>query len=141
MKPQQIKLYRIHWSQVRKVLIELAGMSPEEAEEERHAITLEAIGSVKSSKDFTQRDLDRVLEAFDAYLVLVNGPSSTAGRSVSQPLARIIWTIESTGLPNAYIGALSQDKFGLADWRTLPEKQMRFLLWTCLARAGKKSKS
>jgi hypothetical protein len=139
MTLSQIKFYRARWAKVKKVLVEMAGMSAAEAEEERYEITREALGVNKSSKDFTQRDLDRVLQAFDGYLVLIDGPSSSPQREVAQPLARLIWTIEKTGLNDAYISKISQDKFGTADWRTMPERRLRFLCWTCVARAGKKA--
>ena len=141
MTYEQMKLYRTRWAKVKKVLVEMAGMSNQEAEEERHAITLEAIGEAKSSKDFSQRELDKILDAFDDYLILVEGPSSDAKRSASQPVARLVWIIEQTGLQDAYVASISQDKFGVSNWRSLSEKQMRLLSWTCVARAKKKSKS
>ena len=141
MTYEQMKLYRSRWAKVKKVLVEMAGMSDSEAEEERHAITKEALGEAKSSKDFSEREFDKVLDAFDEYLVLMEGPSGEAKRTVAQPIARLVWIIEQIGLPDAYVASISQDKFGVSDWRSLSEKRLRFLSWTCLARAKKKSKS
>ena len=67
MNPAQIGLYRREWGQVRKVL-RARGLPPEQADAERHAMHVAALGKDKSSKDFTNTDLNKILTAFRAVI-------------------------------------------------------------------------
>lgn len=60
---QQMR-YFVEWGKAKKVLRET--MSATEAEAQRHAIHVQALGRDKSSSDFTNDDLDKVLAAFKA---------------------------------------------------------------------------
>ena len=141
MTANQKALYFRTWSAVRKVLIELGGYSVADADAERSKIAAEALGSAKSSTAFTNTDLDQVLDAFRAYLVLPEGPTTGPSRADFQPKNRLIWGIEKTGLDDAYIGAIALDQFRSAAWRSLTEPQLVALRWTCIARARAKRRS
>lgn len=59
----QLRLYRREWGAVRKIL-RGRGYSPVAADEERHALHVQALGTDKSSLKFSNTDLDKVLEVF-----------------------------------------------------------------------------
>jgi hypothetical protein len=131
----QMKRYRAEWAKVKKVLTTMGEFSDEDAEQERHAITRAALGCDKSSKDFTQRDLDTILDHFDEYLVLLNGPRSGPSRADSQPVKRLIYAVEQLGLPEPYLQAISRDQYNTSDWRALTERQLVRFRFTCVNRA------
>jgi hypothetical protein len=133
MTPNQKGRYWRDWARVRKILTEMGEFSAKEADEQRHQIHLEALGVNKSSKDFTARDLDKIFAAFDAYLVLENGPRK--GPAENQPVKRLIYSIEALGLPEPYIQSIARDKEGTSDWKALPEANLRRLCITLHARA------
>ncbi len=136
--PSQLAKYRFEWSRVRKALVELGDFSPSDAEAERKAIHREAINSDKSSKDFTNSELNDVLDAFGKILVLFDGPSDKPTRNA----ANLIWSIEQLGLPESTITHLAQDAYGRSadwprdgDWRKLPERRLTCLRYTCTRHA------
>lgn len=141
MTAKQKSLYWRQWAAVRKVLIDMGGYSAADADAERHKIAAEALGEPKSSTAFTNRDLDKVLDAFRAYLVLPEGPTTGPSREQSQPSNRLIWGIQETGLGDPYIAAISLDQFHTEQWRSLSEKQLVALRWTCISRARAKRQS
>ena len=134
MTAKQESLYWRRWGRVRKVLIELGEFSKEDADAHRHDIHREALGADKSHKDFTNKDLDRVLDAFDAILVIQEG--ARAGDRSDQPVKRLIWSIEHLGLPSDYIQAIARDQFKTSDWRSLTEDELTRFRMTCAARAS-----
>jgi hypothetical protein len=138
MTPNQKSLYWRMWSKVRKSYIEFGGYSPEDADAERHHLHREALGTDKSSADFTNKDLDRVLDHFRTILVLAEGPTSGTSRAEEMPRRRLIWAIERTGLGDAYINSVVRDQFHTGDWRGLPERDLIVLRFTCGSRARSK---
>lgn len=136
MSPEQIRKYRFEWSRVRKALVEFGDFSPSDAESERKAIQLEAIESEKSSTQFTQDDLNKVLDAFDKILVIFDGPSDNPTRTA----ANRIWAIEQLGLSEHTIQHIAEDAYGRnADWtgawRKLSEHHLTCLRYTCTRHA------
>jgi len=134
----QIRMYRAEWARVRKALVELGDFSPSDAEAERKAIQLEAIGSDKSSTEFSDSELNKVLDAFGKILVIFDGPSSGPTRNQ----ANLIWAIEQLGLPEDTITHLAQDAYGRSadwprdgNWRKLPERRLTCLRYTCTRQA------
>lgn len=129
----------VGWLDVRNVLITLGGDSLKEADAKRHEIHKDALGKDKSSKDFTNKELDRVLDAFASYVI--GAPNSR--RAVEQPILRAIKGIEITaekaGFEEAYITAIARDKFGVEDWRVLPESKLKQLSVTLTHRARSKA--
>lgn len=135
MTPAQNGRYWKKWSEVRKLLTSLGEYSAADADAERRAIQARALGGVeKSSKDLTNKELDKVYDAFDAYLVLINGPASKP--EISQPCKRLIWAIERLGLDEAYIVSIARDQFKTDAWRLLTEDQLTRFRFTCTARAA-----
>jgi hypothetical protein len=62
---EQTRLYFFHWGKVRKHYLE-KGIDPKQADHKRHELHKRALGRDKSSKDFTNADLDRVIAVFRA---------------------------------------------------------------------------
>ena len=133
MSPKQTATYWRKWGRVRKVLIELGEFSKEDADAQRKEIHREALKRDKSSKDLTNADLDKIFDAFDAVLVMVDGPGKS-DRS-EQPRKRLVWAIEQTGLEPAYLAKLCADKHGHEDWRSLPMSDLQKFRYTATARS------
>lgn len=60
MNPRQNAMYWAEWAKLRDVL-RAKGKSLSQIEDYRHELTVRALGAAKSSKKFTNVDLDRVL--------------------------------------------------------------------------------
>jgi hypothetical protein len=136
MSPAQNKRYWRIWGDVRKALTELGDFSKSDADAERKAITLEALGEDKSSKDLTNADLDKIFDAFDKILVIFNGPGDH-DRAARQPVARLIYAIDQLGLDAPYIEAICLDsEFKTTAWRNLNERQLTRFRYT-LTRAAR----
>lgn len=136
INPEQIRKYRFEWSRVRRALVELGDFNSSDAEAERKSIQLEAISSDKSSKDFTQADLNKVLDAFGKVLVIFDGPSDAPSRNC----ANLIWAIEHLGLPEETIAHIAQDAYGrfsdwTGHWRKLTRARLTCLRYTCTRHA------
>lgn len=106
----------------------------------RHACHVKALGRNISSWDLTNRQWDKVVAVFR----LLNDPANIgADIAVSADQAnpsrpdrkRVAFSLQKLDLPDAYIGEISRDKFGTANWRQLTEAQLLQLLMTCKARA------
>ena len=136
MTASQTALYWRTWAKVRKTLIEYGGFSKADADAERGEITKQALGKDKSSKLFNNKDLDMILDHFQSYLVLADGPSKAPARADSQPVKRLIWAIEQTKLDDAYLSSISLDQFQVSDWRTLSESQLTKLRYTAVSRSA-----
>jgi hypothetical protein len=141
MTAKQNAFYWRTWSKVRKLLIELGGYSAAEADGERHRITADALGAEKSHTAFSNDEFDKILDAFQDYLVLSEGPTKGPKRAEIQPKMRLINGIQKTGWGDAYIGTIALDQFGTEHWRDLTDKQLVALRWTCISRARAKRKS
>ncbi len=134
MSHAQTRLYFRTWAQVRRLLVDLGGFTPAEAEAERHAIHREALGTDKSSRSLTNRDLDLVLAAFEARLVLLTGPGQP-DRAAEQPRRRLLFAIDRLGLGDPYLNRLAHDQFHAGDWRSLGLADLTRLRFTATARA------
>ncbi len=109
MSPKQTKLYWREWAAVRRV----------DPQADRRALTVRALGVAKSSKDFTNADLDRVLAVFRA----VSRPADVDGQLRQQAQARQrkehrIWEImRCLALyhpdPAGYVATLLADRQGV----------------------------
>jgi len=127
----QLRKYRYEWNRVRKALVELGEFNSCDAEVERKAIQMEAIGSDKSSAEFSQIELNKVLDAFGRILVIFDGPSDNPTRTA----ANLIWAIEHLGLPEATIAHIAGDANGPGDWRKLSERRLTCLRYSCTRHA------
>lgn len=140
MTKAQTARYWRQWGQIRKMLVELGDFSKEDAEAERKQIHIRAIGSDKSSKDLTNKDLDKIFDAFEGYLVLLSGPKKDTGEPAGE-CKRLIWAITRTGLEDSYLTSIAQDQFGTPDWRSLPEDKLRLFRFTAVSRAAARRKA
>ena len=140
MTKSQTSRYWREWSQIRKMLIEMGDFSKADADAERKQIHIRALGSDKSSKDFTNKDLDSIFRAFKEYLVLIDGPKKPTGEPDGE-CKRLIWSITQTGLPEPYLESIAQDQFGRPDWRNLPEDKLTKFRFTAVARASARRKA
>ena len=133
-RDQMIK-YRAVWSRVRKALVEFGDFSPADADAQRGIIHAEVLVADKSSKDFTNDELNRVLDAFDKILVIFDGPSQKPTRNA----ANYIYAIEQLGLDEPYIAKIAADQFKVTDWRKLPEDKLRIFRFTCTRAAARRA--
>jgi hypothetical protein len=138
-KSQSARYWR-DWGKIRKMLVELGDFSEADADAERMQIHIRALGTAKSSKDLTNRDLDKIFKAFTDYLVLLDGPKKPTGEPTGE-CKRLIWAITQTGLPEPYLASIAQDQFGTPEWRTLPEDKLTKFRFTAVARAAAKRKA
>ena len=108
-RKQLTRLYWPAWRAAEKVLL-ANHHDKAEAEEIRKQIHVEITGSACSSKDLSDRQLDRVLGRFDA----ISKPSDGAAqaRHADQPMARIRFKIaeirKRMDLPDAYVDAMAR---------------------------------
>jgi hypothetical protein len=96
----------------------------------RHAAYIYALKKDKSSTEFTNVDLDRILVLFR---LLVDPDDLAAVHEWDHPeLAvqrRLVWVIEHSA-PEAYIRKVAGDKCGTIYWRELPIPSLRQLAMT-----------
>ena len=140
MTPAQKSLYWRRWADAKKVLVTMAGMSPAEAEAERKIIQAKAIGADISSSALRNADLDKVLDAFAAYSVLLSGPQTGPTRAQEQPAKRLRWAIDQLGLPDPYLDQIARDQFGVDSWRSLDFSALVFLRYTAVHRARSRAR-
>ena len=140
MTKAQIFFYRSMWSSVKSVYMDLGGFSAAEAEEQRHALTVEAIGYPKSSTEFTDEEFDKVLDAFREILTIEWGPHKGPTRAQEMPRLRLIFAIRKIGLPDSYLNEIAADEFKVEDWHALPVEHLEHLRFTAGARARAKAK-
>jgi len=99
MNQAQMGLYHREWAKVRRALRGL-GRSPQEADAERHALHVRALGEDKSSRLLTNGEFDAVLSAFRAI-------SQPGNLQTQLDLQRMAATRELVTLRH-YLGALAQ---------------------------------
>ena len=127
MTPSQRALYFREWGRVRTTCQQQGFPVPD-----RHGLHVQALGLDKSSKDFTNAYLDRVLAEFRA----IRQPDNLDAqlRQQDMPRRRLLYTIARLA-PEPYWRAIARDKFGTADLDRLDLMQLRQLLITLAARA------
>lgn len=82
MNASQTNLYFGEWAKVRQHY-RAKGIDPKQADNKRHELHRRALGFDKSSKDFTNSDLDKVLAAFRA--IYDGGNLEAQLRQLGQP--------------------------------------------------------
>jgi hypothetical protein len=104
MNPRQIAMYWAEWAKLRDVL-RAKGRTHAEIETERHSVTIRALGAVKSSKVFTNAELDRVLarikaerepDNFAAQMALQDSPDKRRASALEACMAAA-WEIYNHG--------------------------------------------
>lgn len=126
--PEVNGLYQRVWS----AALELSRQhcSAPTADDLRHGCTVVALGRHKSSKSFTQKELDRVT---DLFALLTNPDDVGAMMRWNDPdigsRKRLVWAIGHAA-PAGYVTAIAADKFGTKVWEHLDNEQLRQLLMT-----------
>jgi hypothetical protein len=104
MNAAQTAKYFAEWGRLRDVL-RSQGMTHAECETERHALTRRALGCLKSSKAFTNAELDKVLarivatlepDNFDAQMALQDSPDKRRAAAV-EACMNAAWEIYNHG--------------------------------------------
>lgn len=100
------------------------------ADDLRHACAVIALGRYKSSKDFTNAEVDRVVTLFR---LLAEADDVGAMMDWNSPerseRKRLLWAIENAA-PEAYTARIARDRFGTEVWTELPIDELRQLLVT-----------
>lgn len=124
MTPKQTSLYWREWAKVRAVY----------PDADRHDLHHQALGRDKSSRAFTNADLDKVLGVFRA----ISEPANLTGqlRQMDQPCHRLRWRIRRL-CPEAYREQIMRDRFGTTRLEDLDERQLVQLRNTLAARSNK----
>lgn len=120
MTKAQTMLYFREWGRVRAVCRAAAWPEPD-----RHALHVRALGAAKSSKEFNNEDLDKVLAEFRA----ISQPAGVKAqlRQQRQPRTRLEFSLDELlaclGLyvadAHAYAAGICLDRFGTPDWTEL----------------------
>lgn len=101
------------------------------ADDFRRAAHVIAIGRGCSSKDLTNRQLDRVLVLF---ALLADPDNVSAVIAWSQPdkpdERRLRWCVEHSGFEDAYIACVCRERFGTARWDSLDLHRLHQLVVT-----------
>lgn len=144
MTDAQTRLYWREWSLARE-WYRSHGKGTSQADEMRHTIHARALGREKSSKDFTNPDLDKVLAAFRA--VHDGGNLEAQLRAEDQPVLRTQALIANVrevakgcvdreGMEDAYLNGLTKKVFQVNTYKELREgqlSQLRGILFQRLA--------
>ena len=135
MTPAQYSLYFREWGKVRTSFI-ANGIDPKQADNKRHELHRKALGSDKSSKDFTNSDLDKVLAAFyaitrptDLVAQLHQIEQPNKRHSELQARARDLASrcVSKPGLEGVYLDGMARKIFGPSQYHLLDEKQLASL--------------
>lgn len=129
------QLHQAVWTAAEQIALQ--GHRAVTAEDLRHACTVAALGRYKSSKDFDNKEADRVTTLFrllenpddiDAMMDW-NDPERSARR-------RVMWSIEHAA-PEGYVRRIAEDRFGTSRWEDLEIHQLRQLAVTLKQRKRK----
>jgi hypothetical protein len=134
MTAAQTAMYFAEFGKLRDVL-RARGWSSTKCEQHRHALTRKALGADKSSKHFTNRELDAVLAAiraelqpanFDAQMQLQDMPAKRRSILIHRidELCRHLHLTE--GSERAYVDGISRRMFG-DQYHDLPERPLQQL--------------
>lgn len=124
MTKKQTSLYWREWAKVTKAY----------PDADRHDLHHQALGHDKSSKAFTNADLDKALGVFRA----ISEPANLEAqlRQMDQPCRRLKWKIRRL-CPDAYREQIMRGKFGTTNLDELDESQLVQLRNTLAARSNK----
>lgn len=153
MNAAQTSLYFFEWGQVRKHYLK-KGIDPKQADHKRHELHKKALGRDKSSKAFTNADLDKVIAAFRA--VSDDGNLNAQLRQIEQPeerrrahvkrahaAMRTFLTFETEAqfqqAAENYANGTARNMFG-ARFDELPEAQLAQVMGALVRTAGVKKK-
>lgn len=116
MTPKQHRMYWAEWKQARRVLLQRGGYTPTEADCFRDEITVGTLGTLVSSKDLKQRQIDLMIGAFKA----ISQPDNLNAQidAMNGVKRRLIMGIEALHA-EAYVQDIALDTCGTPRWREL----------------------
>ena len=118
MTPAQTAMYFAEWGKLRDVL-RAKGWKNADIEQQRHEVTRRALGVRKSSKDFTNADLDKVLariaaerepDNFDAQMALQDSPEKRRVAAL-EACNRACWEIYCHGGNNGFAQGEARERY------------------------------
>ena len=129
---------RIYYFRMVSDATKAAGISgTKEREDFRRKITVEALGEEKSSKAFTNADVDKVLGVCQAWIR--NADLEPQLEKMNQPRKRLIFAVErlkralkilGVANPDGYVEAIWRDKVHDGDWKSGGEEVLGHLRMT-----------
>lgn len=129
MNSAQTNLYFYEWGLARKHYL-AKGFDPKQADAKRHALHRKAFGCDKSSKDFTNADLDKVIAVFravwdggnlDAQIEQIEQPQKRRGAALSRINVLKMYLRVKNGLEGSYVGGISRKLFGTDQYQNLDD--------------------
>lgn len=112
---KQLSFYRVLWSQAKRLIVARQGLSSKDAEAERHAIHVRALGFDKSSTELTNADFDKVKAAFLA--IIKPGDMEAQIEQKNMPKTRRLVTLRH------YLAAIERtDDYAVSIARTMNKK-------------------
>lgn len=132
MTSAQTAMYFAEFGKLREVL-RTRGWSPTKIEQHRHALTKKALGFDKSSKDFSNAELDRVLAVisaeaapadFNAQMRLQDMPEKRFMLLLSRVRGLSKHVGLKPGLESAYVDGIARRMFQVQGYDKLTEQQL-----------------
>jgi len=127
LSAKQWALYLSTWLKVKNSLVKFGGYSAKDADAMRKVIHKDALGVEKSAKDFTNTDLDKVLQEFDTWLI----GAKSRNRINEGPRFRMLGAIRAKGFSDEQIrGQCRHNKSAFAgrdDFEDFPEEWLVIL--------------
>lgn len=145
MTPAQTAKYFWEWGRAREYYLR-KGMSQGEADRQRHVLHAKALGRDKSSKLFTNSDLDKVIAVFravwddanfDAQMRQQDQPDRRAAAVLAQIYAILPYIGVNAGLETRYLGGICKRLFGTHSIYHISDAQLYKLFGVLCARVKK----
>lgn len=142
MNAAQTAKYFFEWGRAREFFLG-RGYSHAEADEQRHALHRKALGRDKSSKEFTNGDLDAVLAAFravwdggnlDAQLDLGEMEARRKSGAIARLGALAPHAVDQAHLGTRYVQGIADKMFGTHQYQQLTSAQLARLEGVVLRR-------
>jgi hypothetical protein len=122
---QLIRKYRAMWAEASSIL-QQRGFSKAESDCYRDEVTMQALGAVKSSGDFTEAEFDKVFQCIER----ITKPDDM-DKQMEPPDARLrrqlLWSIGKEEKFPGYAAGISQDIYGRKDFQNLPTDDLMTL--------------
>lgn len=119
MNSEQQRLYFYEWGLARRYLVG-RGIDPKQADAKRHDLHRKALGRDKSSKAFTNADLDKVIAVFrsvydggnlDAQLTQLDQPKKRAAAAISRIEVLMLHLQVEPGRESGYVQGIARKLF------------------------------
>ena len=132
MTVAQTAMYFSLWGRVRDYY-RARGIDPKQCDAKRHELHKKALGADKSSKDFTNVDLDKFKAAclaivepdnLDAQLRQLDQPEKRFSALLAQARDLAAKCVNKPGREGGYLDGMARKIFGPAQYQMLDEKQL-----------------